>query len=260
MHFNRLSAFTLGVIITAASVGAVTYANAASNGTLKACANKTTGAMRYISKGSCKKTETSLSWNQMGSQGLPGVAGAKGDTGAAGTNGINGSNGTAGTDGSNGQNFYAVDATGKTLGPILGNVGSSVDVLIDNTIWTLDKATTLIQSTTSSGTISYHSNSSCSAPYFSAPSGTAIITQGISFDFGSDQRAQAEDKAYKVSGSQISLTGLTIYRWNYISSSSTVCIAITDSEKSILSLNTALYPVTEVTKPAYTAPLAIVAR
>ena len=78
MKFNRLGAFTLGVVITAVSVGAVSFVNAAGNGTLKACANKTSGAMRYISKGSCKKTETSLSWNQMGPQGLPGSAGTAG--------------------------------------------------------------------------------------------------------------------------------------------------------------------------------------
>jgi hypothetical protein len=95
MRFNRLGAFTLGVVITAVSVGAVSFVNAASNGTLKACANKTTGVMRYISKGSCKKTERTLTWNQMGSQGLPGtagVSGAAGATGAQGDAGVNGKN------------------------------------------------------------------------------------------------------------------------------------------------------------------------
>jgi hypothetical protein len=87
MKLNRLGAFTLGVIITAVSVGTVSFVNAAGDATIKACANKKTGAMRYISKGACKKTENSLSWNQMGPQGLPGssgAAGAKGDTGATG--------------------------------------------------------------------------------------------------------------------------------------------------------------------------------
>ncbi len=111
MKFTRLSAFTLGVVITAVSVGAVTYANAAGNGTLKACANKTTGVMRYISKGSCKKTETSLSWNQMGPQGssgssgvtgAAGAVGAKGDTGAAGAAGAKGDTGDTGAKGDTG--------------------------------------------------------------------------------------------------------------------------------------------------------------
>ena len=110
MKFNRLGAFTLGVVITAASVGAVSFVNAAGNTTLKACANKKTGAMRYIEKGKCKTTETSLSWNQMGPQGLPGtagtngVAGAKGEAGTAGTNGVAGAKGEAGTAGTNGTN------------------------------------------------------------------------------------------------------------------------------------------------------------
>ena len=92
MKFSFKS-FLIGFACAALSLGAVTYANAAGDKTLKACANKTTGVMRYISKGSCKKTETSLSWSQMGPQGLSGSTGAKGDTGAAGTNGTNGTNG-----------------------------------------------------------------------------------------------------------------------------------------------------------------------
>jgi len=93
MKFNRLGAFTLGVVITAVSVGAVSFVNAAGDATIKACANKTSGAMRYISKGSCKKTETPLSWNQMGQQGL---SGATGPTGSAGTSGSQGTKGLTG--------------------------------------------------------------------------------------------------------------------------------------------------------------------
>ena len=89
LKLNRLSAFTLGVVITAVSVGAVTFANAAGDVTLKACADKKTGVMRYIAKGKCKKTETLLSWNQLGPQGLPGAAGVKGDKGESGSDGKN---------------------------------------------------------------------------------------------------------------------------------------------------------------------------
>ena len=118
MKFSFKS-FAIGFACAALSLGAVTYANAAGGKTLKACANKTTGVMRYISKGSCKKTETSLSWNQMGPQGLPGsagtngtagakgdngAAGAKGDTGTTGTKGDTGVKGDTGTAGSNGAN------------------------------------------------------------------------------------------------------------------------------------------------------------
>ena len=83
MKFNRLGAFTLGVVITAVSVGAVSFVNAAGDATINACANKKTGSMRYLAKGSCKKTETLLSWNQMGPQGTPGATGAKGEAGSA---------------------------------------------------------------------------------------------------------------------------------------------------------------------------------
>ena len=249
MKFSFRS-FVIGFGCAALSFGAVTYANAAGDATLKACANKTSGAMRYISKGSCKKTEKLLSWSQMGPQGLPGVAGARGETGAAGTNGTNGTNG---------QNYYAVDATGKTLGPVLGSLSSSVDVLIDNTIWTLDKATNIPSNSTSSGSLTYHSNSSCTAPYFTTGIDSGVITQGITVDIGSNDSWDLTDKAYKVSGGKISLTGQTIYNWRWATNAS-VCTAVSDVSKAALVLTTAFYPVTEVTKPTYTAPISIVVR
>jgi hypothetical protein len=104
LKIDRLATFTLGVIVTAVSVGAVNFANAAGDATIKTCANKTTGAMRYLSKGSCKKTEKSISWNQMGPQGLPGVAGATGTAGTKGDSGSAGTKGDAGTNGTNGAN------------------------------------------------------------------------------------------------------------------------------------------------------------
>ena len=127
MKFTRLGAFTLGVVITAVSVGAVSFVNAAGNGTLKACANKTTGVMRYISKGSCKKTETSLSWNQMGPTGLSGSAGTKGDTGAAGTKGDTGSKGDTGTKGDTGDTGAKGDPGAAGTKGDTGNAGAKGD-------------------------------------------------------------------------------------------------------------------------------------
>ena len=115
MQFNRLGAFTLGVVITAVSVGAVSFVNAAGDATLKACASKSTGAMRYISKGSCKKTETSLSWNQTGSQGLPGAAGTNGTNGAAGTKGDTGTTGAKGETGAAGANDVNTNSQIKNI-------------------------------------------------------------------------------------------------------------------------------------------------
>lgn len=83
--------FALGFGCAVVSLGAVTYVSASNDTAIKACANKKTGAMRYIAKGSCKKTETLLSWNIRGPQGMQGAAGAKGDTG---TNGVAGAPGT----------------------------------------------------------------------------------------------------------------------------------------------------------------------
>lgn len=111
MKLNRLSAFTLGVVITASSVGAVSFVNAAGNRTLKACASKTTGSLRYISKGSCKKTETSLSWNQVGPAGTPGV---------------------------NGQNLHVIDDKGQDLGLLVSHDQSQITVLLKDKIWDLD--------------------------------------------------------------------------------------------------------------------------
>ena len=109
MKFSFKS-FATGFACAALSLGAVTYANAAGDKTLKACANKTTGVMRYISKGSCKKTETSLSWNQMGPTGLSGSAGTNGTAGAKGDNGAAGAKGDTGAKGDNG----AAGAKGDT--------------------------------------------------------------------------------------------------------------------------------------------------
>ena len=253
MQFKRLSAFTLGVIITAASVGAVSFANAASDGTLKACANKTSGAMRYISKGSCKKTETSLSWNQMGPQGLPGVAGAKGDTGVAGSSGTNG------TAGATGQNYYAVDATGKTLGPALGHSETSIDVLIDNIVWSMDTSGYAFYVTQNGTANSNYSDASCSIPYLKASIGYVPNPQGVTIDWGSNWNFDSTDKAFRATGSQLSWTGRAIYGWTS-SGPNYVCTALSDAAKSSNALSSVLYSQTEVTKPTYTAPLTIVAK
>jgi hypothetical protein len=251
MHFNRLSAFTLGVIITAASVGAVTYANAAGNKTLKACANKSTGAMRYISKGSCKKTETSLSWSQIGPQGLPGTAGTKGDTGAAGTNGTNGSNG------SNGQNLHVIDAAGRDLGVALSSSASSATIMYDDGIWNVNNSSSTYRITGDLNDSGYFSDSSCVTPYWVAPGGTAIQVpqaRGVLTSSGVTKFFKASgtpflgptSKFYNLGGSPIN--GV----WQ--------CVEITDSG-SVSRFRAAYYTnVVEATPPTFTAPFTIVAK
>jgi len=106
-HFGALMLAT-GVIVGIAigGIGGVIAASSTSS-KIVACANKTTGVMRYSTSAKCAKTETKVSWNLAGTSG---TAGAKGETGTAGTNGTNGTagakgeTGTAGTNGTNGTN------------------------------------------------------------------------------------------------------------------------------------------------------------
>lgn len=95
MKSRLIAAFGLGTLVATIAIGAVQFVSAASDATITACASKTTGVMRYITKGSCKKTETALSWNQQGPQGLQGPQGVAGEKGAAGLQGAKGEPGTA---------------------------------------------------------------------------------------------------------------------------------------------------------------------
>ena len=108
MKFNRIGAFTLGVVITAVSVGAINYVSAAGTQIIYACANKSTGIIRYVPKNKCTSTEISLSWNvsgqrgKAGPQGLQGARGLNGDTGAPGAKGDTGLTGAPGAKGDTG--------------------------------------------------------------------------------------------------------------------------------------------------------------
>lgn len=239
MKLNRFGAFTFGVLITAVSVGAVTYANAAGDATIKACANKTTGAMRYISKGSCKKTEKALSWNQMGPQGLQGSAGSKGDTGIAGNSG---------------QNFHAIDANGKDLGIITEGNAGGVTVFSEGGLW--QWSANIYQG---SPVIYWFSNSSCTVP---------LALEGVygtpsSNPFNSASRwvlAKSRDllptAAYKATGQPFDVQTLsTIYQWNEVNQSCNARTPSTYFEELVYVTN-----LTAVSLPAYTAPLTIVAK
>jgi hypothetical protein len=258
MRFNRLGAFTLGVVITAVSVGAVSFVNAAGDATLKACANKKTGVMRHISKGSCnKKTETTLSWNQMGPQGLPGssgTAGAKGDTGTAGAKGDTGTAGTNGTTGTSGQNFYAIDATGKDLGIITQASASYIVVFSQGGLW--DWSTEFY----GGGPYLYlFKDSSCTIPMAAGPS--ALDTP--SYDFSLAQRwtlakslQRVPTAAYKATGQKFGIESLTtIYIW---SSQNQTCTSRTPLNYFVA--ETWVTNLVEVALPTYTAPLTIVAK
>ena len=248
MKFNRLGAFTLGVVITAASVGAVSFVNAAGNTTLKACADKKTGAMRYIGKGKCKTTETSLSWNQMGPQGL---------TGTAGTNGTNGTAGAKGETGMSGPNFFAVDANGKTLGQILGAYSGTYTILIGEKIWNAMKTRYSLGGFTDNG-ISYYSDSRCTRPFIAPNKGEVINTQDTYVDRSHGDSALY--KAYSPTGSLLSWTDRDVYSYNPDRTPGPACQQLTSGEKISNSSSYDLFDMVQIETPTYTPPLRLVAR
>ena len=241
MKFNRLSAFTLGVVITAASVGAVTYVNAASNATLKACANKTTGVMRYISKGSCKKTEKTLSWNQMGPQGLTGSAGVAG---------------------TNGQDLHVIDAAGRDLGISLGVTegGSRATIFHEGGMWTVNSATSFPSGVLSASP--FYSDSSCNTPLASVPSSLITTMSRGSNDYDPTRgygNNQGTRVYWKASGNSFLLSSKVVYGKEGVFP----CTASTEASFRNQFQDWGdvyLVAVTEVTPPAYTAPFTIVAK
>lgn len=253
MKFSFRS-FAIGFGCAALSLGAVTYANAAGNKTLKACANKTTGVMRYISKGSCKKTETLLSWSQMGPQGLPGSAGEKGDTGAAGTNGTNGTNGSVGADG---RRWDVVDKNGKVMGdyisyipsqtPVGGGITSSIVFLSNGIIF--QAQTNRVKYMSTGGTLgSYFTTNTLSREPLAF---TGLATTGQD-TFVSSSYTVSSDKVFKTVGEPQLFTGAEVY-----GASGSL---LTTQESSNLDSNYRWIRVEEIVPPTYTAPLRIVAK
>jgi hypothetical protein len=242
MKFSFKS-FAVGFGCAALSLGAVTYANAAGDKTLKACANKSTGVMRYISKGSCKKTETSLSWNQMGPQGLPGAAGSNG------TNGESGAKGDAGISGSNGQNFYVVDADGKSLGRfVTTSINNSYGILVDNRLWAADPMVFGFYGVSDS--VRLYSDALCQYrlfPDYLSPQWVGIEHNTQEFPDGRLQKAYVRLDNTKWTKSSFS----SIYSGGFGKG----CTRETD-----ISDSTSFYKTMEIPMLTYTAPLTIVAK
>jgi hypothetical protein len=99
MHRNHraLVASIAAACLATLTVGGVTLAQAASAPTVKACADKKTGALRL--SGKCKKTEKAVSWAQQGPGGSTGPAGPLGPAGATGAGGPAGTPGPKGDTG-----------------------------------------------------------------------------------------------------------------------------------------------------------------
>ena len=252
MKFSFKS-FAIGFACAALSLGAVTYANAAGDKTLKACANKTTGMMRYISKGSCKKTETSLSWNQMGPQGLPGssgTAGAKGDTGAAGTNG------TAGTSGTNGKTLVAVDVTGKEIGNVLGDgsAGGTISpdflILNNNRLWRINSTEYMVGG--SGYSTNAYSDAACTLPLGVI---WTISSLSVQLTFG---RTEGTDGGKTYAATTKYADGIDMTKPVYRDRGSSSCTALTTLERSDEYSSRIFYSLAEIPAPTYVAPLLIV--
>jgi hypothetical protein len=79
------------VLVVAVLVGAgVAIAASSSSGSLHACANKRTGALRLLSHGKCKHSERQVSWSVSGPAGKAGPRGVAGSPGPAGVTGPDG--------------------------------------------------------------------------------------------------------------------------------------------------------------------------
>jgi hypothetical protein len=92
-RFNRFSGkvLVLGLAVGIGSVMGGFISASAAPTSVKVCALKTTGALRYVKTGNCKATETTLTLGQegpVGATGPAGPAGAAGAAGAAATSGI----------------------------------------------------------------------------------------------------------------------------------------------------------------------------
>ena len=242
MKFS-IKSFAIGFGCAALSIGAVTYASAASDATLKACANKTTGAMRYIAKGSCKKTETSLLWSQMGPQGLPG---ATGPTGVAGTNG---------------QNFHVIDATGRDLGIALSSSATTANIMFEGGIWQLSNTGyNQYQIQGDFYPSGSYIDSSCVTPYWGAPGGFSGLLQSAR----GAMTVSGTTKYFKPTGTPFLGSTMKFYgRRGLLVDGVRACIEITNSvdDWSVLEFATTYFTdVVEVTPPAFTAPFTIVAK
>ena len=246
MKFNRFSAFTLGVLVTAVSVSAVSYVNAAGDATIKACANKKTGSMRYISKGACKKTEKTLTWNQMGpqgTQGIPGLTGAKGDSGVAGVSG---------------QNLYVVDSSGQTLGKYLGVMQDAYVFESNNRKWVVTPFKYGFWNYT--GDIKFYADSQCTNRLIFIPKDDVVPTDAtyVEWNSGGDFGPQGNVQKIFIPSNSTKKT-FASYTNLYQGGAGAGCAAATSQLKMEYDTFARLVEATEIPKPSYTAPLSIVA-
>lgn len=237
LKLNRLGAFTLGVLFSASSIGAVTFVNAASDSTIRACANKKTGAMRFIAKGSCAKNETLLSWNKTGPSGMQGPIGSPGPTGNSGQ-------------------VHAIDANGKDLGIVLSAGTSEVTVLYQDGVWSWSRT-----AYSSRDVLNSYRDSACTIPIFidepvlfysnieNVWPSSARFVQQRSYD-------TTPNKAFRLRGNPTRLNLIQpTYQWR---ENQQQCEAI--SWEGPIPDNVLFYDLEQVELPTYTAPISLAVR
>lgn len=241
-------AFGLGVVTTVISLGTFQLVSAAGDSAIAACANKTTGAMRLLTKGVCKKTETKVTWNQQG------------PTGAAGTNGEPGTKGEAGVKGdtgASGQNLHVVDAAGQDHGLLLGlySSGQAADILYGGGVWTLANSSTTSGPNVSGAMYSsgLYTDSSCVNPIWYSPAADlAIPTARGSFRNSAGTVFYVKPSGTPFLGS--TMTGTPYRRSGPVVDNVRTCQATTFDDY----LSEYFTAVTETTPPKFTAPFTIV--
>ena len=97
MRLRPIPSPALAVVIAVVLVACGGYAFAATTATpvIRACADKTSGALRLAAK--CSRRERAATWSKAGPQGKPGPQGSQGATGQAGSAGAAGPQGPAGS-------------------------------------------------------------------------------------------------------------------------------------------------------------------
>ena len=101
-------------------------AAASSQSIIAACVNNADGTTRIVAAGTiCKKSETGISWNQLGPQGPQGVQGPVGPTGPTGATGATGQTGPQGLTGSSGPQGPAGSAGAQGLQGLPGPQGQA---------------------------------------------------------------------------------------------------------------------------------------
>ena len=119
MKIKNIKAFLLGGIVFSVLTGValMSYTSAAGN-EIQGCVGQN-GALRIIGAGSskekCKKSETPISWNVQGSQGIKGESGIPGTPGMDGEDGVDGKNGIDGKDGVDGVSIPCMRIEGNNV-------------------------------------------------------------------------------------------------------------------------------------------------